>query len=125
MSMIKLEIPSDEPNVAAAFGRALLEIAGEPVDTPEAVSGPSSLNEALVDAATTLEQLNGADEDANGTSTETTPPAGNDATRVDLHGVPYNATFCSSAEQPYYASGKRKGQWKKRQKVDEGEYDAT
>jgi len=43
--------------------------------------------------------------------------------RLDLNGVVYNPEFCADAKDPYYANGKRKGQWKKRVKVDENVYD--
>lgn len=42
---------------------------------------------------------------------------------VDLKGVRFNDTFCGKAKEPFYGSTKRKGQWKKRQGVDLGEYD--
>lgn len=46
-----------------------------------------------------------------------------DATKVDEKGVPFNAEFCGKAAIPFYGSGKKKGQWKKRQGVDEDAYD--
>lgn len=46
------------------------------------------------------------------------------STEVDPHGVVFNAEFCGKAKQPFYASGARKGQWKKRQGVAEEAYDA-
>lgn len=42
---------------------------------------------------------------------------------VDEKGVAFNGEFCSKAAIPFYGSGKKKGQWKKRQGVDEGAYD--
>ena len=47
----------------------------------------------------------------------------NDGGKVDEKGVAFNAEFCSKAAIPFYGSGKKKGQWKKRQGVDEGAYD--
>ena len=43
--------------------------------------------------------------------------------KVDQHGVTYNPQFCANAAQPFYGSGKNKGQWKRRKGVVEGEYD--
>ncbi|MBT56147.1 MAG: hypothetical protein CMF72_22450 [Mameliella sp.] len=43
--------------------------------------------------------------------------------KVDEKGVPFNAEVCSKAAIPFYGSGKKKGQWKKRQGVDEDAYD--
>ncbi len=42
---------------------------------------------------------------------------------VDEHGVPFDAAYCGTAKDPFYKSGKRKGQWKRRQGVDEAKYD--
>jgi hypothetical protein len=46
------------------------------------------------------------------------------AQRVDLHGVPFNPEFCGEAEEPFYTTGKQKGQWKKRRGVEENDYAA-
>lgn len=43
--------------------------------------------------------------------------------KVDENGVEFCEKFCAKAESPFYGSGKKKGQWKKRQGVDEGAYD--
>lgn len=42
---------------------------------------------------------------------------------VDEKGVSFNGEFCGKAAIPFYGSGKKKGQWKKRQGVDEDAYD--
>lgn len=47
-----------------------------------------------------------------------------DSARVDIPGVAFNAEFCSTAQDPFYASGPRKGQWKRRKGVTEDAYDA-
>lgn len=49
-------------------------------------------------------------------------PAGNDLANVDEKGVGKNAAFCGNAAIPFNATGKKKGQWKKRQGVDEEVY---
>jgi hypothetical protein len=43
--------------------------------------------------------------------------------RVDLNFVVFDAKYCGEAAVPLYASGKRKGQWKKRKSVEEADYD--
>ena len=45
------------------------------------------------------------------------------AAQVDCKGVPFNPDYCANAKEPFYASGPRSGQWKKRKGVDEGDYD--
>lgn len=42
---------------------------------------------------------------------------------LDENKVPFNDQFCGKATVPFYGSGKKKGQWKKRQGVDEAAYD--
>lgn len=49
--------------------------------------------------------------------------AAGDGVQVDEKGVPFNGEFCGKAAVPFYGSGKKKGQWKKRQGVDEDAYD--
>jgi hypothetical protein len=44
--------------------------------------------------------------------------------RVDPNGVVFNPDMCGNAAKPFYASGKRNGQWKKRQGVSDDKYDA-
>jgi len=71
---------------------------------------------------------------AAGTTTGETQTADTQATtgasaseRVDNKGVPFDASMCAKAEKPFYASGKNKGQWKKRggeNGPSEDEYDA-
>lgn len=49
--------------------------------------------------------------------------AASDGAQVDEKGVPFNPELCGKAAIPFYGSGKKKGQWKKRQGVDEDAYD--
>lgn len=42
----------------------------------------------------------------------------------DQHGVGFNNQYCSQAREPFYATGKRSGQWKKKKGVSDEEYDA-
>lgn len=43
--------------------------------------------------------------------------------RQDLHGVIFNGEYCADAKEPFYTSGPRKGQWKKRVGVENSVYD--
>ena len=43
--------------------------------------------------------------------------------RLDEHGVAYDPKFCADAEKPFYASGKKAGQWKAKRGADESVYD--
>ena len=43
---------------------------------------------------------------------------------LDEHGVAFDATYCAkSKDKPFYATGPRTGQWKKKRKLDQDEYD--
>lgn len=60
---------------------------------------------------------------ANAGGASQTAPSGGSNENVDEKGVPFNPELCSKAAIPFYGSGKKKGQWKKRQGVDEDAYD--
>ena len=62
-----------------------------------------------------------AQQDAGGAPAAPSDPSADK--RVDHKGVAFDAEFCANAEDPFYNSGPRKGQWKKRRGVDEGDYD--
>lgn len=46
-----------------------------------------------------------------------------DASKVDCKGVAFDPNFCGVASDPFYGSGKREGQWKKKRGLSEEEYD--
>lgn len=124
--MIKIEIPANRPDIAAAMGRALLEIG-------TATVGFSEVKEAVVTAtastyALPVETLRDSSEDDESsavppadTATAFSPAAN---PRVDLHGVPFDERYCANAQDPFYATGKQSGQWKKRKGVSEEAYSA-
>lgn len=51
-------------------------------------------------------------------------PAGNATDNLDEFGVGFNPAYCSKAAVPFNQTGRKKGQWKRRQGVDENAYDA-
>lgn len=51
-----------------------------------------------------------------------TGQATGDAPR-DQHGVAFNNHYCGEAQDPFYSSGKRSGQWKKKRGVSDNDYD--
>jgi hypothetical protein len=113
--MIKIEFPSDRKDIALAIGQALMTIgqglalvntpvpvgapvqAAAPVGSQQAESAHIGLDQA---AANEYE----ADEDENGPDVS--------SGKVDEKGVPFNPQLCSKAAEPFYATGKEKGQWK-------------
>lgn len=64
--------------------------------------------------------------DETGTDQPTTQPEASpaDASKLDLNGVAFNAAYCGEAAEPFYTTGKMRGQWKKKRGVEQDDYDA-
>jgi hypothetical protein len=150
---IKIEFPADRTDIALAIGQALTAIGqgkaliNSPAPTTAAAPGPSSTAcddqhvadpapEDIAAATFASEENTAADTEAQEVPNDSTAAqcaaqeqkaagahAASDSANVDEKGVAFNAEFCSKATIPFYGSGKKKGQWKKRQGVDEGAYD--
>ena len=138
MSIIKIEFPADRPDIAKVLGEALISVSKlddgmgcggcasvsdevQRTAEPDGFLGSAGLNDGKADP-----DLSGAGSDDNGMFNKDEIEETNnlvDPANVDTKGVPFNAEFCGRAAKPYYASGKRSGQWKKRQGVDELAYD--
>jgi hypothetical protein len=116
--MIKIEFPSDRKDIALAIGQALMSI-GQGASGATFASDPSTAERVpSLSAAVGSQQAESAhigldqaavndyeaDEDESGPDTS--------SGKVDLKGVPFNPQLCSSAAEPFYASGKEEGQWK-------------
>lgn len=141
MSTIKIEFPAEDKVAAAAFSTALATIAGDQIVAVPAVQEHTHHQDAPGASTTAVDDQFAADSEqeheeepgksAEPAATETTQTtgtaeaaasAGNDAPR-DTKGVPFDSNFCGQAKDPYYGSGKRAGQWKKRKGVDDAAYD--
>lgn len=117
--MIKIEFPADRYDIAAAFGRALLAIGACNVEAPSLSdsgyiaphyeAGPPTELDQDYPVATELVQP------------EPYPTANHKG--VDLHGVAFDPAFCADAAEPFYSTGARSGQWKKKRGVDDAAYD--
>lgn len=112
--MIKIEFPADRADLARAFGAALLSIGGEE-------KAPKSLAEESTPPPLEAEPTGTA---PTAESEPSAPSETNAAAEADSNGVPFNPAFCGRAAEPFYATGKMAGQWKKRKGVDQSEYDA-
>jgi len=133
--MIKIEFPADRPDIALALGTALTEIAklqvGKQAAAPKPVEESTVAESTESQPVATEHEHTGTAQTAETSSTDpstSSAPASlfdqSDATDLDEKGVPFNAEFCGKAKDPFYGSGKRKGQWKKRKGVDDAVYDA-
>ena len=125
--MIKIEFPADRMDMAEHIGRALLNISRhieeevEPLrpPPPSLFDGPTDETrnaDSAVEAGAAIGIAQTAEPDSS-TPTETDAP-------VDPNGVAFDAGYCGKAKDPFYATGKRAGQWKKRKGISDGVYDA-
>ncbi len=143
--MIKIEFPADRTDIALAIGQALVAIgegkalvnspapttaAEVPTDSPAASS--TAVDDQHIADPNPEEHQHEAQEAPNADSTSQAATqeqkaagahAAGDGAQVDEKGVPFNPELCGKAAIPFYGSGKKKGQWKKRQGVDEDAYD--
>ena len=101
---------------AAPFGRHVPDVADEQV----AVDSPKELQGQVRDGQEPTINVDVAAADSDDDDGAGAPQAGS----VDKKGVPFNAALCSNAKEPFYTSGARLGQWKKRKGVSDAEYDA-
>lgn len=117
--MIKIEYPSDRNDIGLALSKALNEIHN---NVPTLTVDPKVPTELVKDVGSV--GTAGA-VSAPGSAEPITPPADSPASvRIDANGVGYNDIYCGKATEPFYNSGAREGQWKKRRGVDDREYDA-
>jgi hypothetical protein len=133
--MFKLEFPAENKTLAAAIGRALLEYGTGEV-TAGAIITHTIKKEvgdvALTETVTTEPVKTTATQDpvestailGAGSAPAAQGTDNTDRNNLDEKGVGKNPDFCSNAQIPFFQSGKKKGQWKKKQGVDEADYDA-
>ena len=62
--------------------------------------------------------------DEGGAAASTGVASATGSAKLDTKGVPFDANFCANAADPFYGSGQRAGQWKKRKGVADEAYDA-
>lgn len=140
--MFKLEFDAANKPLAAAIGAALTaygtgaEFTAELTST--VVTETTTVGDATHEVKTETTEPAGNVQDTARTATEqstTTQTATSaaadgsaaasaDPANLDEKGVAFNPDLCGKAAKPFYGSGKTKGQWKKRQGVDQTEYDA-
>ena len=146
--MFKLEFDPANKSLAAAIGAALVSYGTGAEFTAElTTTGSAKLTEYCTADVKAAEQFSedvksssvSTAETAQTSATENTAdtapaagaasgaPAGShpdtDPNNLDEKGVGKNPNFCSNAQIPFNQSGKKKGQWKKKQGVDEALYD--
>lgn len=92
-------------------------------ETPEQLRALSDAIAALAWAELpTVEPAPNAEEQPAGPSVEPESDPGALVER-DLHGVAKNPEFVGDAAEPFYSSGPRSGQWKKKRGVSDEDYD--
>lgn len=120
--MIKIEFPADRYDIAAAFGRALLDFSTDTApregDASVTLTNPEPM-------PTTRAAFTPSDPVVEGLPEyhEQTPDPTANHKGVDLHGVAFDPAYCADAAEPFYTTGARPGQWKKKRGVDDAAYD--
>lgn len=111
--------PTAEPvaEVPAAIWPAILEYPG---DVQVTITPDMTIYQSQYDALSPEQQA----EHVGAIQPDPEPEAEAQSRDVDMNGVAKDAQFCADAKDPFYASGKRSGQWKKRKGVTEEQYDA-
>jgi len=133
---ISIHIETGDADLAERIGRALNgnlteRYEGAPATTvvhssnPEGLRAPAMSEEVLNDDRRADDGLNNEGDAVDNTS----GPAPGDRGGVtgaaprDQHGVAFNVHYCGEAQDPFYSSGKRSGQWKKKRGVSDKDYD--
>lgn len=127
--MIKIEFPADRLDIAKHLGKALTAIGtadaiGDMVERGLGGIPGRTLTGADV-TAESFAEVTGQDAGSNengGFNQDELDESDNLAKR-DPKGVAFNVEMCANASKPFYASGKRTDQWKKRQGVGDDEYE--
>lgn len=122
--MIEIKFPDDRNDIALAIGRALVEVAGgDTTVTIETKTVGDVSHTVETRTAGAADYVQHFDNDEAAAVEEAEQHEATADVELDEKGVPFNAEFCGKAAKPFYGSGKKKGQWKKRQGVDEDAYD--
>lgn len=113
--MIKVTIETDNEDLAARIGLALAGQSGAAAEVePEEVK-------TVVPSVTPPTGSGDGSAGAGSAEPQATAQGGGEP---DEKGVLFDADYCGKAAVPFYASGKREGQWKKRKGVTDEDYDA-
>lgn len=139
---ISIHIETDDTDLAERIGRALNGNLTEMVEGPArpfvgecSDTAPGELHpQTAGHAETAAEAVNAQRAEATAGAARTAGTTeghaasaeqqggGRDARR-DQHGVAFNEHYCGEAQDPFYSSGKRSGQWKKKRGVSDADYD--
>lgn len=139
--LVTISFPAENKELAECIGMALKRYGQQSADKVFDLGGASELSEELQSSklppgtvATVVPSVSSPLIDNTGNEDDSTTPALDPAVttptvnattgEVDQNGVAKNPHYCGTAQDPFYASGKRAGQWKKRKGVSDEDYDA-
>jgi hypothetical protein len=125
-NIISVSFPADNKEAAKHLGAALIALGGGGLVVLEGTLNAKTGGVIEPGDEVTVSGTTTGDDGTATVSKVDTGAAGGDEqpAQVDTKKVPFNAKFCGKAAKPFYASGPRDGQWKKRQGVDDAAYDA-
>lgn len=125
---ISIHIETGDADLAERIGRALNgnlteRYEGAPAIRPEYEDRRFTADASgAPDSGQTGQTATGAADQADAPDVAGAGASSNDAPR-DQHGVAFNVHYCGEAQDPFYSSGKRSGQWKKKRGVSDKDYD--
>ena len=128
---VEIDTRNAAPGELNAVSRLFADLAGRPYAESIAPAPREQNNEGDTIGGDNARHANGPEYegyaeragenlDADRQPIEPTPDTGR---KVDTKGVPFHSDFCGNAADPYYSTGKRAGQWKKRKGVTDSAYD--
>lgn len=89
-----------------------------------AIDSTSENNQATTNLEQSTAQQDAGDAlDAHSGTAGSGLTEGNNNAKLDDKGVGFNEKLCGNAAKPFYGSGKTKGQWKRKQGVEQADYD--
>jgi hypothetical protein len=127
---VEIDTRNAAPGELRAVSRLFADLAGQPyaetTGCPEHYAGQSNGPGHYDEKPKGWEELSPTGEQpphADGPGLEEPEATPDTGRKVDTKGVPFHSDFCGNAADPYYSTGKRAGQWKKRKGVTDSAYD--
>lgn len=128
--MFTIHIETNDKRGCRIFGQALIDYAS--ADGPP-VTGDIVLDDAPAPFTPTVEPLvedaptppvveDDADQEPASQTGLVTPPTGQ-YVETDAYGVAFDPEYCAKSDKPYYTTGPREGQWKKKRGLANDVYD--
>lgn len=114
--MLRIEFPAGNRELAYAIGSALKEYGS-------ALNGGVTYEPDKDEGRPGSDGIEYPDDSGPERNEDVEPEAETTTGPVDVNGVAFSHLYCAEAKEPFYSSGKHKGQWKKKRGVSDTAYD--